>query len=101
MPTSTVQLRRYELKPELVDDFLVWFPTRLIPAREAHGFAVEFAFFDRDRMEFTWAVRVDGDADEFARVEKAYMASPERDAAFAGADGWTETATVSLVERIA
>ena len=101
MPTSTVQLRRYDLKPDLVDEFLTWFPSRLVPAREAHGFAIEFAFVDRDRAEFTWAVSVNGDAEHFGEVEKTYMASPERDAAFAGVTGWTDAATISLVERVA
>ena len=39
--SRTVQLRRYNLKPHLVDDFLAWWPALLVPARAAYGFTVE------------------------------------------------------------
>lgn len=99
--TRTTQLRRYDLKPELIDEFLAWWPTRLVPAREAHGFRIDFAHLNREQAEFTWAVSVEGDADEFARIEAAYLPSPERTAAFDGVPAWTDAMHVALVERIA
>ncbi|MET0726015.1 MAG: hypothetical protein ABWY36_06660 [Leifsonia sp.] len=97
---KTVQLRRYDLKPDLVDEFLAWWPSRLVPARRAHGFEIEFAYLNRSTNEFTWAVSVEGDAEQFAAVESGYITSPERDAAFAGVTGWTDSAVVSIVDAI-
>lgn len=96
----TVQLRRYELKPELVDEFLAWWPTVLVPAREALGYTVGDGAYDPATHEFTWTVSVEGNAAEFARVDAAYMASPEREAAFAGRGPWTNAMHLSFVERV-
>ncbi|PPF19636.1 NIPSNAP family protein [Rathayibacter sp. AY1A7] len=98
--TRTIQLRRYELMDGVMDDFLAWFPERIVPAREAHGFRIEFAYADREVNEFVWAVSTAGDADAFAEVERAYLASPERDAAFASEPKRVEVQHVRLVERI-
>jgi hypothetical protein len=93
---TTIQLRRYELIPELVDDFLAWFP-RVVSARQQHGFTVLFALHDRPGNEFTWAVSHDGDFDE---VERVYMASPERAAAFEGQPKYTHVMHISKVEQV-
>ncbi len=97
---KTVQLRRYELHQDLVEDFLVWWSERLVPARVAHGFEIEFAYIDRETAEFTWAVSVVGDADRFGSVEAGYLASPEREAAFAGTPAWTVTSVVAIVDGV-
>ncbi len=96
----TVQLRRYNLKPHLVDEFLVWWPSLLVPGREAYGFRVESAYLNREAAEFTWAVSAEGDAQEFARLEQAWMDSPERVVVFEGIDGWNESTVIALVEQI-
>jgi hypothetical protein len=69
-----VQLRRYELVPGMMDDFLAWFP-RIIGVREKYGFKVLFAYADREHGEFVWAVSHDGDFDAAFEV---YNVSPER-----------------------
>ena len=56
----TVQLRRYNLKPHLVEEFLVWWPSLLVPARATFGFTVESAYLNRQTAEVTWAVSADG-----------------------------------------
>ncbi|WP_394551716.1 hypothetical protein ACDF64_12680 [Agromyces sp. MMS24-JH15] len=100
--TRTTQLRRYELKPHLVEAFLEWWPTTLVPAREAAGFRIEFAYFDPEVREFTWAVSTEGDAEDFARIEAAYNASEGRAAAFAGlSEGWTDASRIAIVEQVA
>lgn len=98
--TTTTQLRRYELVDGVLDDFLVWFRARIVPAREAHGFTIEFAFADREVNEFVWAVSLPGDAEAFRAVEKTYLESPEREAAFAGEPTRVAVHHVRLVERI-
>ena len=98
--TRTVQLRRYNVKPHLLDDFLAWWQSRLVPARETFGFTVESAYLNRETAEFTWAASAEGDADGFRRLEQVWMDSPERTAVFEGIDGWNDSATVGLVETI-
>lgn len=97
--TRTVQLRRYNLKPHLVEEFLVWWPTRLVPARSSFGFTVESAYLNRETAEFTWAVSAEGDEGEFRRLEQVWMSSPERTAVFEGIDGWNESTVIAFVER--
>ena len=96
----TVQLRRYDVKPHLLDDFLAWWQSRLVPAREAFGFTVESAYLNRETAEFTWAVSAEGDADEFRRLEQVWMDSPERTVVFEGIDGWNDSVVIALVEQL-
>ncbi|MCZ2830904.1 hypothetical protein O2W14_18845 [Modestobacter sp. VKM Ac-2986] len=77
----TVQLRRYEIEPGRMADFLAWFPT-IVPVREQFGFRVLFALSEQEHSTFTWAVAHDGDEADFLEVEERYNASPERAAAF-------------------
>ncbi|SDY39622.1 NIPSNAP protein [Modestobacter sp. DSM 44400] len=74
---TTVQLRRYQVEPGRMADFLAWFPA-LRPVREQYGFRLLFAYADEAADTFTWAVEHDGDEAEFRAVEATYTASPER-----------------------
>ena len=68
------QLRRYEINPGEMEQFLVaW--RRVKAIREQYGFTAEFAYVNEDAYEFVWAVSCDGD---FAAAEAEYYASPER-----------------------
>jgi hypothetical protein len=78
---TTVQLRRYQLEPGRMADFLAWFPG-LVPVREQFGFRLLFAYADEANETFTWAVEHDGDEAAFREVEATYNASPERAQAF-------------------
>jgi len=77
----TVQLRRYEIEPGRMADFLQWFPT-VLAVREQFGFRVLSALAEEEHSTFTWAVAHDGDEADFLEVEARYNASPERAAAF-------------------
>jgi hypothetical protein len=71
------QLRRYEINPGEMDQFLVaW--RGIVPIRAQYGFRMEFAYVNAEANEFVWAVTHDGD---FAAGEADYYASPERAAA--------------------
>jgi len=97
----TVQLRRYTIKPHLVEEFLTWWQARLVPARTAFAFTVDSAYLNRDTREFTWAVSAEGDAEEFRRLETIWMDSPERAALFDVVDGgWHDATDIALVERL-
>lgn len=71
---TSVQLRRYEIKPGEMEAFLAAIRP-MFAVRERYGFSVAFALVDDERNEFTWAVTHDGD---FATAEADYYASPER-----------------------
>ena len=71
---TSVQLRRYELKPGEMEAFLEAV-RRAFVVREQYGFTVAFALIDEERNEFVWAVSHDGD---FAAAEAEYYASAER-----------------------
>jgi hypothetical protein len=78
---TTVQLRRYDVDPGRMAEFLAWFPG-LTPVRAQFGFRLLFAYADDANDTFTWAVEHDGDEAEFTEVEATYNASPERAAVF-------------------
>ena len=78
---TTVQLRRYDIEPGRMADFLAWFPG-LAPVRAQYGFRLLFAYADEANDTFTWAVEHDGDEAGFREVEATYNASPERAAVF-------------------
>lgn len=81
---TTTQLRRYTLVDGEYDAFVAWWASTMPTVRPAAGFAVEFAYGIRETNEFVWAVSVDGDEEAFLAVEKAYMESDARAAAFDG-----------------
>lgn len=80
----TVQLRRYRIVEGELPAFTDWWRSRLLPARQAYGFALEFAMVVPETDEFVWAVSVAGDAAAFARLDAAWTTSPERAVAFEG-----------------
>ena len=78
----TVQLRRYRIVPGELAAFTAWWRDVLLPAREAFGFALEFAVTVPETDEFVWAVSAEGDEAAFARIDAAWTQSPERALAF-------------------
>jgi antibiotic biosynthesis monooxygenase (ABM) superfamily enzyme len=94
-----IQMRRYELVPELQEHFLEWF--QAIPAgRAKYGMKVLAAFVDRAGHEFTWIVEFDGDDAAFKAAEEAWMTSAERGDLFAGQPKHTVQIHVSMVDKI-
>ncbi|WP_297408817.1 hypothetical protein [Naasia sp.] len=98
--TKTIQLRRYELEPSEYDAFLEWWQSSLVALRARSGFAIEFAYADRERSEFVWAVSVPGDAEDFARVEAEYLASDARREVFDGLPQRIRVSHIALVEAL-
>jgi hypothetical protein len=93
MPT---QMRRYELDPALVEEWLVFFD-KLTPVRATFGFRLRAAYLDRANSEFTWIVEHDK---PFAEAEAVYTTSPEREALFAGQPRFALALHVSEVNQI-
>ncbi|MGH3705126.1 MAG: hypothetical protein ACRDT9_10895 [Agromyces sp.] len=95
---KTTQLRRYVIVDGLYEEFVAWWQEAMPVLRPAMGFAIEFAYGSRDTNEFTWAVSVPGDADEFERVDAAYKVSPERAAVFEGLPDRIASMQLSFIE---
>jgi hypothetical protein len=94
-----IQMRRYELVPELREHFIEWWAA--IPAgRAKYGMNVLAAFVDRSGNEFTWIVEHDGDLAAFKAAEEAWMTSAERGELFAGQPKHTVQIHVSMVDQI-
>ncbi len=94
-----IQMRRYELVPELLEHFIEWWAA--IPAgRALYGMTVLAAYVDRSGHEFTWILESDGDNEAFAAAEAAWMSSAERAALFAGQPKHTVQIHVSMVDKI-
>jgi hypothetical protein len=96
---ATVQLRRYQIEPGEMDDFVKWWPG-VLPARKQYGFDVLFALVDESTNQFVWAVRHEGDNEDFDAAEKTYLASPERAAVFAGVPWRIAETFISKVDVI-
>ncbi len=77
----TTQLRRYEIEPGKLDEFVEWFRS-LVPARAGYGLSLDWAYADHENSQFVWSTSYDGDVEAFASVEETYNASPERAAAY-------------------
>jgi hypothetical protein len=90
---TSVQLRRYEIKPGAMDAFLEAVRGAFV-VREQYGFTVAFALIDEERNEFVWATTHDGD---FAAAEAEYYASPERAALPANPADFIDVMHVGMV----
>ena len=97
----TVQLRRYRIVPGELPAFIDWWRELIVPAREQHGFRVEFAYAVPENDEFVWAVSVEGDREAFRTIDERYAASEERRQAFEGQPQRIDTATIAIADRLA
>lgn len=95
--TMTTQLRRYEIEPEKMSDFIEWFQ-RLVPIRATHGLSLDWAYADRENDLFVWSTTYEGSEAEFKSVEEAYNASPERSVVYQDYQKQVVKMTVSFVE---
>ena len=78
---KTTQLRRYEIEPGQMNEFLTWFEDLVIDLRKNFGFVVEF-YHTTDKDEFLWAVSFPDSMEQFLAVEETYSQSAERDKVF-------------------
>jgi hypothetical protein len=74
----TFQFRRYELEPELFDEFVAWVIDTIIPIRETMGYRVEWKYVDPVKSEFLWLVSAEATEAEFELMDQTWMSSPER-----------------------
>jgi len=95
----TTQLRRYEIEPGKLDEFVAWF-AKLVPARAHYGLTLDFAYADHENSQFVWSTSFDGDLDAFNKVVATYNESPERKAAYGDYKPPVNVLHTSIVEVV-
>lgn len=78
---KTIQLRRYQIAPGMLEEFRAWVNKEVLPIRKQFGFDVEFMYVDNQNNEFIWAVSVQGSPEDFLEVQTRYDASEARELA--------------------
>ena len=68
------QLRDYDVKPGMFDEFMSEWAANIVPLRRKFGFTVEGAWSNSERTRFVWMLSRDG----FEAADREYYASPER-----------------------
>ncbi len=96
---KTTQFRRYQIDPEHYDEWLAWWRSTLVPAREAFGFTLEGSWAARDTAELIWFVSAPVDRAGFEALAAAWDASPERNEALASIPKPTISAKTEIVEE--
>ena len=71
------QLRTYQIKPNLMDDWLELFHGAVVPLHEKYGLPVRTAWVDRESDTFTWVRELTGEGSA-EEQEARYRAQDER-----------------------
>lgn len=96
----THQLRRYKIAYGKLPEFTSWLNSTLIPVRESFGFRVEFQLVDREASEFVWCVSLEGDEQNFLKIQEQYNESAERAKAVETLPKCIDSMTISFVEAL-
>jgi len=95
---TTTELRDYVIAEGHLDDFVMAWRQGVVPLRQRYGFGIEGAWLIRAERRFVWVVSLDGDEAEFERQNRAYYASPAREAMDPDPARWIESETSAFVE---
>jgi hypothetical protein len=71
------QLRVYKIKPGLMDQWLVFFNTKVVPLHRKFGIPARIAWINHADSEFIWA-RDFNDDEPIEQQEARYVTSDER-----------------------
>jgi hypothetical protein len=71
------QLRTYQIKPNLMDEWLELFHGAVVPLHEKYGLPVRTAWVDRETHTFTWVRELTGEGTA-EEQEARYRATDER-----------------------
>ncbi|MDE0375362.1 MAG: NIPSNAP family protein [bacterium] len=72
------QLRIYDIKPGMMEEFAAKVDEELLPIRLDHGFRRSGPWIVEESYQYVWIVHHDGD-EPFEEVDKRYYADPRRD----------------------
>lgn len=71
------QLRIYDIKPGLMDEWLGLFHDKVVPMHAKYDIPARVAYVDRERSQFVW-VRTFAGTGSVEEQERRYYATPER-----------------------
>jgi hypothetical protein len=97
---KSLMLRRYTLVPETAREFLREIFPMVIESRSEAGFAVENAWVDEEKTEFTWLMSFRGSSVELLAADEQWNASEGRHRIFAARPKYVLAAYISIVEDI-
>ncbi len=98
---KTIQLRRYEIEPGTMSDFLSWWTASMPALRASFNYTIEFAFVDELNNEFVWAVSLPvATEDEFTVIDKEYQTSDAIAKVFEGVPQRIKQYHVSFVRSL-
>jgi hypothetical protein len=75
---TTTQLRRYQIDPEVFDEWVEWWRTVLVPARAEFGFEVGAGYTVPGTHDFVWLVSAPVERDAFERLDEDWENSAVR-----------------------
>lgn len=71
--SKTRQVRKYQIVPEKMDEFVDKFNRLVVPVRRRIGFEVEAAWYNRQNGTFIWIPSIEGTVEEFEALQKEYQ----------------------------
>lgn len=74
---AQAQLRIYDIKPGLMEEWLTLFHHKVVPLHEGHGLPVRGAWVDEEASQFAWVREFVG-IGTVEEQEAAYRSSPDR-----------------------
>ena len=73
----SAQLRIYDIKPGMMEEFAAKVDEELIPIRLDHGFRRSGPWIVEENYQYVWIVHYDGD-EPFEEVDSRYYSDPRR-----------------------
>ena len=73
----SAQLRIYDIKPGMMEEFASKVDEELIPIRLDHGFRRSGPWIVEDNYQYVWIVHYDGE-EPFEDIDERYYADPRR-----------------------
>ncbi|MGY1641983.1 NIPSNAP family protein [Geodermatophilus sp. SYSU D00703] len=94
------QLRIYDIKRDLMDEWLAFFQAKVVPMHDKHGMPAYAAWVDRERSQFVWVRTFTGEG-SVEEQEKRYYESDERQAVIGDEPKrFIQAMQVRVVERV-
>ena len=95
----TAQLRIYDIRPGMMDEFAALVAEHVFPAREQYGFRVLGPWITKEANQYVWIVSYEGELPWDEAVD-VYYNSPVRSSIPFDPKDYIESADLRLIEPI-
>lgn len=92
------QLRIYDIRPDLMDEFIDEFTAKVAPPRLQYDFRIEGPWITAERDQFVWIVSYDGPLSWQDAVDRYYH-SPERSGIDFNPDDYITSMDIRMLDR--